>query len=659
MKSYTLKPQAHSQNPPQFKIRYDAELNPAQLEVVMTLDGPLLVIAGAGSGKTRTLVYRVARLMETGIPPQNILLLTFTRKAAQEMLRRVGLLLQMNCDRVAGGTFHSIANSILRQYGKAVGIDPAFTILDRSDGEDIIQMLRATHGYNEKEKRFPHKNTLAEIFSQSSNKMTDLDEVVFEDYVHFAHHLDAIRELEKLYTHYKRQRMLLDYDDLMLRLLELLETQADIRRRLSETYRYIMVDEYQDTNKIQSRIVRLLSDSHDNVMVVGDDAQSIYSFRGANFRNIMDFPSEFRGTRVFRLEENYRSTQPILDLTNEIIAHAKEKYPKHLFSRISDGERPGLVRADNENFQSRFISQKVQELREEGIPLSEMAVLFRSSYHSFDLEIELSRNDIPFVKRGGFKFVETAHVKDVLAHLRVLANPLDAVSWNRLLLLLDGVGPKKAREIISAIGSGDTPVRALKGQSERYGKEARQRLSALAEMMEEIGSDTGGASNQIQSVCRYYFPILQKKYDDYPKRMKDLEHLLTITERYFRLSDFLADMALESPEEAGSGGEGAHGETEKLVLSTIHSAKGLEWHAVFIIWLLDGRFPSAYSFDSDEDLEEERRLLYVAATRAKRTLYMIYPTNIYDRALGVVLSRPARFLDEIPKERYENWSLTE
>lgn len=658
MKSYTLKQSGHPL-PPEFTIRYEEELNPAQLEVVMTLDGPLLVIAGAGSGKTRTLVYRVARLMESGITPQNILLLTFTRKAAQEMLKRVGLLLKMNCDRVAGGTFHSIANSILRKHGKAIGIDPAFTILDRSDGEDIIQLIRSSHGYNEKEKRFPHKNTLAEIFSQSSNKMTDLDDVIVEDYAHFAHHLDDIRQVEKLYTHYKRQRMLLDYDDLMLKLLELLETQADLRRRLSETYRYIMVDEYQDTNKIQARIVRLFSDAHGNVMVVGDDAQSIYSFRGANFKNIMEFPVEFPGARVFRLEENYRSTQPILDLTNEIIACAKEKYPKHLFTRVADGERPSLVRADNENFQSRFVSQRILELREEGIPLSEMAVLFRSSYHSFDLEIELSRNDIPFVKRGGFRFVETAHVKDVLAHLRVLSNPLDAVSWNRLLLLLEGVGPKKCHDIISAIGMEGDSLKALKKQADRYSKETRNRLGGLVGILEEIGADAMAPSVQIQSLCRYYFPILQQKYDDYPKRMRDLEHLLAITERYSRLSDFLADMALEPPEEAVSVAEGGGGESEKLVLSTIHSAKGLEWHAVFIIWLLDGKFPSAYSFDSDEDLEEERRLLYVAATRAKRNLYMIYPVDVYDRALGTVLSNPSRFLEDIPRERYETWSLTE
>ena len=659
MKQYPLKRPTQPPREPRFTIKYEEDLNTAQLAVVMTLEGPILVIAGAGSGKTRTLVYRVARLIESGVPPQRILLLTFTRRAAQEMLKRAGLLLQASCDRVSGGTFHSTANTLLRKYGEAIGLGSSFTILDRSDAEDVIHLLRTSHGYNEKERRFPRKNTLAEIFSQSVNKMLPLEEVVMEDYSHFSQHIPDLVQLEKLYTHYKRQRMLLDYDDLLVRLLELLETQPSVRRRLSETYQYILVDEYQDTNKIQARIIRLLCDTHENIMVVGDDAQSIYSFRGANFRNIMDFPKEFPATRIFRLEENYRSIQPILDLTNEIINRAKEKYPKHLFTRKGDGRLPALVQAENENFQSRFVCEKILELREEGVSLSDIAVLFRSSFHAFDLEIELARCNVPFVKRGGFKFIETAHVKDVLAHLRILTNSLDAVSWMRLLLLIEGVGPKKAHAIIGTISKEGDPLKALKGLISRYPNEIQRGLMDLVKALEAVTEDHMTPSEQIGFLYHYYFPILQRKYDDYPKRMKDLEHLHTITGRYQRLPEFLADMALEPPDESVSDVAGLDREDEKLVLSTIHSAKGLEWHTVFIIWALDGKFPSAYSFMTDEELEEERRLLYVAATRAKQGLFITYPINVYDKVLGSVLSKPTRFLDDIPKDYYDTWSLIE
>ena len=671
MEEYTLRrrtppPQADSQAP-RFTIRYEEALNPAQLEAVMIQQGPLLVIAGAGSGKTRTLVYRVARMIESGVPPQRILLLTFTRKASQEMLKRAGLLLRSNCDHVSGGTFHSTANSLLRKYGKAVGLEPSFTILDRPDAEDVIHLLRASEGLAVKEKRFPRKDTLAEIFSQSVNKMLPVEEVVLEGYSHFAQHITELAQLKKLYTHYKRQRQLLDYDDVLSKLLELLETQPEIRRQLSERYQHIMVDEYQDTNKIQARTIRLLCDVHENVMVVGDDAQSIYSFRGANFKNIMDFPKDFPGTRMVSLEENYRSTQPILNLANEIINRAIEKYPKHLFTRKGAGRRPALVQAENENDQSRFVCQKVLELREEGVPLPDIAVLFRSGFHSFDLEIELARCNIPFVKRGGFKFIETAHVKDVLVHLRVLANPMDAVSWMRLLHLIEGIGPKKSHSIISAISkecpAGGDPLKVLEGLIRSYSKETQQGLMNLVDTLKGMISSASpglkALSEQADVLYRYYFPILQQKYDDYPKRMKDLEHLLAIMERYQRPSDFLADMALEPPDESVSNVTGLSRDDEKLVLSTVHSAKGLEWHTVFIIWALDGKFPSAYSFLTEEELEEERRLFYVAATRAEQGLFMTYPINVYDKTLGSVLSKPTRFLDDIPKEFYDTLSVIE
>jgi ATP-dependent DNA helicase UvrD/PcrA len=654
---YVLKRPAADPILPRFKIEYEKELNSAQYAAITALEGPVLVIAGAGSGKTRTLVYRVARYIESGHPAQNLLLLTFTRKAAQEMLSRAGLLLGTVCDHVAGGTFHSFSNTILRRYGSAIRIDPSFTILDRPDGEDVIQHLRNARGLGEREKRFPRKSTLSDIFSASVNKATPLEEIVLTDYPHFSDHLDEIVDLEKAYTDYKRQRSLLDYDDLLVKLQELLEVHRETREHLSEIYRAIMVDEYQDTNKIQARVARLLCATHENIMVVGDDAQSIYSFRGAHFKNIMDFPKEFPNARIFKLEENYRSTQPILNLTNEIINQATEKYTKHLFTRQKEGNQPVVVQAENENWQSRFVCQRLLELREEGVPLQDMAVLFRSSHHSFDLEIELVKHGLPFIKRGGFKFIETTHVKDVLAHLRVLQNPRDAVSWNRLLLLIEGVGPKKSQNIISAILKETDWVKVLKTQSESLA--GGSVLSELVRMFEDLHTSPAVPAEQLNRIYSYYIPLLPHRFDDYPKRIRDLEHLYAITERYMKLDEFLSDIALEPPNEAISDVEPTVRESEKLILSTIHSAKGLEWHSVFIIWALDGKFPSMYSFDNPEEIEEERRLMYVAATRAKKGLYIIYPVNVFDKVLGTVLTKPTRFLDGIPRSSYNYWSLVE
>jgi DNA helicase-2/ATP-dependent DNA helicase PcrA len=370
----------------------------------------------------------------------------------------------------------------------------------------------------------------------------------------------------------------------------------------------------------------------------------------------MDFPTLFPGTTIYKLEENYRSTQPILNLANEIIQGATEKYTKHLFTRKLDGPLPALVQAAGENAQSRFVAQRILELREEGIPLDEIAVLFRSSFHSFDLEIELSRRNLPFVKRGGFKFIETSHVKDLLAHLRVIENPLDAVSWNRLLLLVEGVGPKKAQDLIASFVKSGQPLAVLR----EAGGRASRPLKDLAVVLEEAGrSESLTPAEQVNEVYRYYLPILKEHHDDYPKRMRDLEHLYAMAERYDRLNDFLADLALEPPDESVADVEAGDRDDERLVLSTIHSAKGLEWQCVFVIWAVDGRFPSAYSFLSNEELEEERRLFYVAVTRAKKHLYLTYPINIYDKATGSVLSKPSRFLDAVPSSMLDTWALIE
>ena len=630
------------------KLDYRKELNEAQFEAATAVEGPLLIIAGAGTGKTRTLVHRVAHLIDIGVDPRSILLLTFTRRAAEEMLRRASLLIDSRCSQVAGGTFHSFANLVLREFGRRIELPPSFTIMDRSDSEHAIRLLRAELGLNNKDKRFPRKQTVAEVISMAVNKQTTVPELIEREYPHLCDFLDDLLRLADGYMRYKSAKTLVDYDDLLTKLKDLLANHEDVRRRLSDTYRYIMVDEYQDTNHLQSRIVRLLATSHDNVAVVGDDAQSIYSFRGADFRNIMDFPKIFPRTRIVKLEENYRSTQSILNLTNEIIGRATERYEKKLFSRKRAGDAPLLVQAESEQMQSRFVCQKILELREEGVPLWDMAVLFRSSFHSFDLELELTRHNIPFIKRGGFQFMETTHIKDLLAHLRILANPLDAISWSRALLLLEGVGAQMSQKIIRWLLEGNHPVERLRSFTAR-GKVAHG-LKTLAQVLQAAG-EAERPVEQTQYLMQYYLPILKHHHpEDHPKRLKDLEHFHGITERYRSLERLLSDMALEPPNDSVAGVLAVDPDEGPLVLSTIHSAKGLEWHSVFIIWALEGRFPSFYNTNSQEELEEERRLLYVAATRAKENLYISYPTRIFDRGLRMVLSRPSQFIEDVAED---------
>jgi DNA helicase-2/ATP-dependent DNA helicase PcrA len=630
--------------PRKLSIDYRAALNSQQLAAVTAGEGPSLVIAGAGSGKTRTLVYRVAYLIDSGIDPSNILLLTFTRKSAQEMLARVGDLIGARSQRVCGGTFHSVANLLLRRYGRSIGVEPGFTILDRGDAEDLIALMRAQLGLNEKDKRFPRKGTIMEMLSKCENTLRSLDEIILNEFGHFADHIEDLGRLQKAYQAAKRQKQLLDYDDLLVMLRQLLLLDESARTTISCQYRYILVDEYQDTNRLQAEVIRQLASTHNNVMVVGDDSQSIYGFRGATFKNIMEFPTLFPGTTMYKLEENYRSTQPILNLANCIIDEAAEKYTKRLFTRKIDGPLPTLVEAAGENTQSRFIAQKILELREEGVPLSEVAVLFRSSFHSFDLEIELSRKGLPFIKRGGVKFIETAHVKDLLAHVRVIANPLDTVSWHRVLMLVEGVGPKKAQDLLAALVKSDKPFQTLREVTGR----SSQGLKNLANTLESLsGAEDLRPANFVSHAYEYYLPILKEQYDDYPKRIRDLDHLQTIAEGYPGVDEFLADLALEPPDGSAVGVDAPDRDDERMVLSTIHSAKGLEWQCVFVIWVVDGRFPSVYSFVADDELEEERRLFYVAVTRAKRHLFLTYPINVFDKGSGMLLSKPSRFLDPV------------
>ena len=637
-----------------YKVNYEEDLNEAQLEAVKSKDGPILVIAGAGSGKTKTLTYRVARLIEDGIKPENILLLTFTKKAAAEMLSRATIVLDNRCEKVAGGTFHSFANIILRKYSKLLGLKNNFTIMDRADCEDVINHI-VGQLFPKKEKRFPKKSTLLDIYSKSINKVTPTKQIIADEFPQFAHCEDKIIEVHKAYVAYKRENSVLDYDDLLLYIKLLLENNDGLRKRLSNEYKYIMVDEYQDTNTLQADVIRLLASEHNNIMAVGDDAQSIYSFRGANFRNILDFPRLFENTKIIKLEQNYRSTQNILKLTNEIISKAKEKYTKNLFSNIVSPQVPALICAKDTQMEADFICQRILELLDEEISLSDICVLTRNARMSYNLEIELSKRAIPFQKFGGPKFMETAHIKDVVAHLRVILNPDDVISLTRILLLLKGVGASTVNNIMPII-KGD-----LKPDIKLLPSNKSQSLTPLFNTLGQLRdySTTKKPEEIVSAVINYYRPILKDKYDDFSKREKDLDHFEYLSTQYSNLEDFISDLALEPPDASVEGMYKKNSDDEALTISTIHSAKGLEWDSVFIIGAVDGRFPSAYSFNSEEEMDEELRLMYVATTRAKNNLYITYPVNMYDYSMNMVLSKPSRFLDGIPDDILERWDITE
>jgi DNA helicase-2/ATP-dependent DNA helicase PcrA len=621
------------------------DLNPSQHEAVTHMDGPLLVVAGAGSGKTRTLVYRVAHLLEQGILPENLLLLTFTRRAAQEMLFRASLLLDESCQDVSGGTFHAMANMLLRRYGYHIGYSPNFTIIDRSDAEGIINILKSSLSLAGAGKRFPTKRIILNIISKAVNRSMDVESLLFDEYEHLEEFLTDIIMLHGHYEKFKFEHGLMDYDDLLVNLKQVLKENSQVRQEVSSRFQYIMVDEYQDTNAIQAEIVRLMASNHNNVMAVGDDSQSIYSFRGADFRNIMDFPRIFPDTRIIKLEENYRSTQPILTMTNAIIEQADEKYTKTLYTKVEGGSKPELYNAADAGEEAGFVAGKIAELQKEGLSLKEMAVLFRSGFHSYKLEIELSSRGIVFEKRGGLKLTESAHIKDILSYFRILVNDQDNLSWNRILLLLEKVGPKTAEKVLTVLKAAEEPFAALGEYPAAPGwKKGLTELAALLQVLKEPGLKP---VEQFEILSEYYQPIFERiYYDDFPKRSRDIEQLKTIVAGYDSLGAFVDDTALEPPESVV-----IQDASEKLVLSTVHSAKGLEWDTVFIISLAEGKFPVSQALPG-EQWEEERRLLYVAATRAKKRLFMTYPREVMsvDRQFSRASLTP--FLAEISSGLY-------
>lgn len=626
------------------------ELNPSQYEAVTTTEGPVLVIAGAGSGKTRTLVYRVAHLVEQGVAPEAILLLTFTRKASQEMLWRAGRLLNENCSRVLGGTFHGVANMLLRRYGSQLGFGSSFTIIDRSDAEGIVNLLKSSLGLGKKDKRFPSKRAIINMISGSVNKSLALDELVQDQHGHLLDHLDDILTLDKHYREFKFDHGLMDYDDLLVNWKRLLAECPEVQLSISERFSHIMVDEYQDTNLIQADIVRLAAHTHDNVMVVGDDSQSIYSFRGADFYNIMRFPKVFDGTKIVKLEENYRSTQPILSLTNDIIENAAEKYTKTLFTSIEGDVLPKVYGGRDERAEAAFIAGKINSLVSQGTSIKDIAVLFRSGFHSYKLELELTSGGVEFEKRGGLKLTESAHMKDMIAFFRVLVNPQDTLSWNRIFLQLEGVGPATAQKISAKIaGSGNS---LLTLQEFPPGKKWKGAYEKIVKLFEDLLTEDQKPTVLYELALQYYLPVFMRLYaDDYPKRQKDLDQLKSIMEGYEDLQGFIDDTTLDPPEESKLD---AH-DMERLVLSTIHSSKGLEFEAVFVMGLADGRFPHS-SATYGEQWEEERRLLYVAATRAKRHLYLTYPRQLMTPDRQFRRTGMSPFLNELSSGLFERIS---
>ncbi len=634
-------------------IDYRKELNPEQLNVVLNGDGACLVLAGAGSGKTRTITYRVAYLLERGVSPENILLVTFTNKASKEMLSRVEGLLGRYPTGLWGGTFHSIANRLLRIYGSQLGYSSNFTILDQEDAKALIKVCIKALSIDTTSRRFPSPSKLHAIISYVQNSGRVMSDVIESKYPSFMELTPVIERIAELYADRKRQADAMDFDDLLLKFRELLFHHEGVRQKLAHQFEYILVDEYQDTNVVQAQIVRNLASEHGNILVVGDDAQSIYSFRAAEIRNILGFPQTYHDTKVFRLTTNYRSSPQILAVANSSISQNKDQFQKVLTAVREPLERPSLVPASNATQEAQFIAQKILALREEGMSLSEMAVLFRAAFHSQTLEFELMKRDIPYEYRGGLKFFERAHVKDIVSHLRVRQNPKDEVAWMRILGLLNGVGLTSAETMASQLKGFDSLVAIVNGQP-KIPKRAMTGWDGLRKTLEKMSCEEQPSELIRDVIAGDYRDYLEAEYPDFMDRLEDLEQFALFAEGYTSLQTFLDEVSLTG-EYGAIREEGGVEDEEKMILSTIHQAKGLEWDAVFVMHLVDGKFPIGAALDEDGGLQEERRLFYVATTRARKELYFTYPiTSGYDT---LTLSQPSMFLQELPEGLLEEVKL--
>jgi DNA helicase-2/ATP-dependent DNA helicase PcrA len=647
------------------QIDYAAELNEQQLAAVTAPPGPLLVIAGAGSGKTRTLTYRVAYLLENGIDPRNILLLTFTNKAARQMLDRVANLLPVDASGLWGGTFHSVGNRMLRRHGSALGFSSGFTIMDREDQKDLINAVVASAGIDPKEIRFPKGDVLAEIFSFVVNTEIPLEELLAEKFPYFLPLLDQIKGVQARYDLKKKATNSMDFDDLLEKTLSMLQQHQSIAAFYRRQFQFILVDEYQDTNKIQADLVDTLALDHKNVMVVGDDAQSIYSWRGANFQNILEFPKRYPDTQVFKIEMNYRSVPEILEVANAAIAANVQQFRKHLSpTRESNAVKPALVALNDGSEQAQFVAQRILELRDEDVDLNDIAVLYRAHYHAIELQLELSRRGIPYQITSGIRFFEQAHIKDVTAFIRSVANPRDEVAFKRMVKLLPGIGNRTADNLWNAWD------RLLNERDEitSWGKRllamnvsarSKKAWEQLAHTLDEIapGGQPNPPSEMITSVVEAIYDDYAKvNFTNYELRREDLNQLAVFARQFKDVHEFLAQLALISNVDAEAA-PNQTAEKEAVNLSTVHQAKGLEFNTVFIIWLTDGMFPSSRSLDRRDALEEERRLFYVAITRARDELYLTFPQMRLSGGYGDIFQRPSRFLKEIPNQLVEDWQV--
>ena len=646
-------------------IDYAAELNEQQLAAVTAPPGPLLVIAGAGSGKTRTLTYRVAYLLENGIDPRNILLLTFTNKAARQMLDRVANLLPVDASGLWGGTFHSVGNRMLRRHGSALGYSSGFTIMDREDQKDLINTVVATAGIDPKEIRFPKGDVLAEIFSFVVNTEKPLEELLAEKFPYFLPLLDKIKDVQARYDRKKKATNSMDFDDLLEKTLSMLQQHEGIAAFYRRQFQFILVDEYQDTNKIQADLVDTLALDHKNVMVVGDDAQSIYSWRGANFQNILEFPKRYPDARVFKIEMNYRSVPEILEVANAAIAANVQQFHKRLSpTRESNDVKPALVALNDGTEQAQFVAQRILELRDEDIDLNEIAVLYRAHYHAIELQLELSRRGIPYQITSGLRFFEQAHIKDVTAFIRCVANPRDEVAFKRMVKLLPGIGNRNAENLWNAWDRSLHERGEIISWAERLlvmnvSTRAKKAWEQLAHTLDEIAprGQPNPPSEMITSIVEAIYDDYAKvNFTNYELRREDLNQLAVFARQFRDVHEFLAQLALISNVDAEAV-PNQTAEKEAVNLSTVHQAKGLEFNTVFIIWLTDGMFPSSRSLDTRDAIEEERRLFYVAITRARNELYLTFPHMRLSGGYGDVFQRPSRFLQEIPNKLVEDWQV--
>jgi DNA helicase II / ATP-dependent DNA helicase PcrA len=670
------------------QIDYARELNEQQLAAVTAEPGPSLVIAGAGSGKTRTLTYRVAYLLEQGIPADRILLLTFTNKAAKEMMRRVAELLGQEMGSLWGGTFHSIGNRILRQHANLLGYQRDFTIMDREDAKHLITTCVAESNIDVKATRFPKAEVLGDIFSLALNMQKPVAEILAEHYDYFSELAEQIADMEKRYAARKLATNAMDFDDLLVLWLKLLREHQEVREHYQRRFQFVMVDEYQDTNRLQSELIDLLAARNQNVMVVGDDAQSIYAWRGANFQNILKFSDRYPAAKVYKIETNYRSTPEILNVANAAITANIHQFAKHLTPARKPGTKPGLVTCEDAGQQAAFVAQRVLELRDEGVNLNNMAVLYRSHFHALELQLELTRRNIPFSITSGIRFFEQAHIKDVTAFLKLVTNPKDELAFKRLVQLLPGIGGKGADKIWKEYSAKNIEHRTSNAEHRTGDNEPptsnlqpptpnaehpiaaalqtcavpkktavawAQFTATIAQM--EAKDVRGNASKMIRlAVEAGYEEHLKENYPNFQSRLEDLEQLAVFARQFQTVEDFLTQLALLTNVEAEDD-QAANRDDEQLKLSTIHQAKGLEFDVVFVIMLCDGLFPSARSLESAEGEEEERRLLYVAITRARNELYLSYPLIRATGNTGDMMQQPSRFLSEIPKELIEEWNL--